>query len=108
MPAPTAEEIAVLKEKHGGPLFQLEGAGETVVVRKPEDAAWLRFARTHGLDRPSAGTVDTKRRMAALNTFIRHYVIWPSRAEYEAALDRAPGLVMAIVAHLVPAYLMPR
>jgi|SRR5688572_1121941 len=91
---PSAEQVAKWKQEHGE-LIQLEAsAGEVAVFKAPRGAVWARF-------RVQAG--DDKKRTVSVENLVRGCLVYPPEAEFDALVERRPGLIesfgVALVEH---------
>lgn len=81
----TPEKVAELEAKHGKVLHLRREAGEAV-FRRPKRDEWRKFKADLGN--------DEGKHMASENLVIA-CAVWPERAQFEALLDDAPGLIDA-------------
>ncbi len=84
-------DVEALKAKYG-PLSQLEAAGETFIVRSPTRDVWKRFR---------AQVMDEGKRTVAMDNLVRGCVVSPEMTEFEAVVDRLPGIVETLGKTLV-------
>lgn len=83
--------IEKLKAEHGE-LTQLTHGPDEVIVRTPNRAQWKRFRAQIG---------NEKRRDDALELLLRDCVVHPEKADFDAMLDRRPGLAETFGAQVV-------
>jgi hypothetical protein len=86
----TPEIIAKLKSEHAGSELRKVTLknGDEIVVRSPSRPEWQRMQDE---------SVDEKKRAAAMRSIVRSCVVFPSKEEFLAALDRKPGLIETLL-----------
>jgi len=85
---------ATLEKLRGeyGSIHVREAAGETVVLRGPNRAEWNAF---------QAKAADENKRHKAPEALLRSCVVYPPPTDFDAMLDRKPGLVITFGTELM-------
>ena len=85
----TEQQIAELKQKHGGMLMAVEAPdGSTIVIHKPHKADWADFVDTVNRDKASRYTANER--------LVLKCIAWPSTAEAAAVFNEFPAFAQAL------------
>lgn len=84
--------IQKLKAQHGDELHQLTAAGLIFIARPPTRADYLRFTEM---------AADAKKRARAVEMLTRACIVYPEPDDFDALLERKPGLATSLGGELV-------